>query len=86
MIDTTPIRDFVRTRLLRPGSTEPGDEEPLFSNGRIDSFGVLELIAFLEERYGIVIDTAKHHIMDFDTLRRVEEIVVREREGSGRER
>ena len=79
MIDTTPIGDFIRTRLLRPGSPAPGEDDPLFSNGRIDSFGVLELIAFLEEQYGIVIDTAKHHIMDFDSLRKVTRIVAQER-------
>jgi len=79
MIDATAIGDFVRTRLLRPGSPVPGEDDPLFSNGRIDSFGVLELIAFLEEQYGIVIDTAKHHIMDFDTLRKVARVVAQER-------
>lgn len=79
MTDTNAIGDFVRTRLLRPGAPIPGEDDPLFSNGRIDSFGVLELIAFLEERYGIVIDTAKHHIMDFDTLRKVARIVAQER-------
>ena len=81
MIDAKAIGDFIRMRLLRPGSPVPGEDDPLFSNGRIDSFGVLELIAFLEERYGIVIDTAKHHIMDFDTLRKVTCIVAQEREG-----
>lgn len=79
MIDPNAIVDFVRARLLRPGAPVPGEDDPLFSNGRIDSFGVLELIAFLEERYGIVIDTAKHHIMDFDTLRKVARIVAQER-------
>lgn len=79
MIDPNAIGDFVRARLLRPGAPAPGEDDPLFSNGRIDSFGVLELIAFLEERYGIVIDTAKHHIMDFDTLRKVARIVAQER-------
>ena len=79
MIDSNAIVDFIRTRLLRPGAPVPGEDDPLFSNGRIDSFGVLELIAFLEERYGIVIDTAKHHIMDFDTLRKVAHVVALER-------
>ena len=81
MTDLNAIGDFIRTRLLRPGSPVPGEDDPLFSNGRIDSFGVLELIAFLEEQFGIVIDTAKHHIMDFDTLRKVAWIVAQEREG-----
>ena len=39
MTDTTPIRDFLRTRLLRPGAPVPGEDDPLFSSGRIDSFG-----------------------------------------------
>lgn len=63
-----PIREFVRKRLLRPGAPMPSDDDPLFSNGRIDSFGVLELIAFLEERYGIHIDTTRHEILEFDTM------------------
>ena len=83
MTDLNAIGDFIRTRLLRPGSPVPGEDDPLFSNGRIDSFGVLELIAFLEEQYGIVIDTAKHHIMDFDTLRKVAQVIAQEREGEG---
>jgi acyl carrier protein len=44
---------------------------------------VLELIAFLEEEYGINIDTAKHHITDFDTLRKVTQVIAQEKEGRG---
>jgi acyl carrier protein len=32
------------------------DTDPLFGQGIIDSFGATELIAHLEERYGIVIE------------------------------
>jgi acyl carrier protein len=35
------------------------DSEQLFSSGIIDSFGAMELIGFLEERFAIVIDDAE---------------------------
>ena len=41
---------------------------PLFSSGVIDSFGVLEVIAFLEDRFNIRINHARHDIRDFDTV------------------
>ena len=83
-MDKEPVVNYLRKRLLPAGTPVPGDDDPLFSNGLIDSFGVLELIAFLEEEYGISIDTAKHHITDFDTLRKVAQVVAQEREGKGR--
>jgi acyl carrier protein len=83
MMDKVPVVDYLRKRLLPAGSPMPGDDDPLFSNGLIDSFGVLELIAFLEEEYGINIDTAKHHITDFDTLRKVTQVIAQEKEGRG---
>jgi acyl carrier protein len=36
---------------------------------------VLELIAFLEERYHVEIDTTKYHVLDFDTIRKVGAII-----------
>jgi len=83
-MDTEPIRAYLESRMLRPGETIPGEDAPLFSSGLIDSFGVLELIAWLEERHSIEIDTAKYHILDFDTLRKIRAIVENEvRKGGG---
>jgi acyl carrier protein len=77
-MDLEPIRGFIRSRLLRPGAPMPADADPLFSNGRIDSFGVLELIVFLEERYRINIDTTRHEITEFDTIDKVVALVSSE--------
>jgi acyl carrier protein len=77
-MDLEPIRDYICRRLLRPGAPLPGDEAPLFSNGLIDSFGVLELITFLEERYGINIDTTRHEILEFDTVLKIARVVTEE--------
>jgi len=78
------VRTFLesRFRAALAGRTF-GDDEPLFSSGVIDSFGVLELIAFLEDRFGITIDTAQHDLKEFDTLNKICRLV--EEVGAGSE-
>lgn len=76
------VADFIRTRFrssLRGGALQNGDA--LFSTGVIDSFGVLELIAFLEDTFRITIDTNRHDLSEFDSVDRIVELV---RGASGR--
>lgn len=65
------IRDFLAAKLQIPAA-ELTDTELLFSSGRIDSMGAIELIMFLEQRLGL--DTSDP---DFDpsSLDSVDEIV-----------
>jgi acyl carrier protein len=70
------VADFIRTRFrssLRGGTL--ADDQPLFSTGVIDSFGVLELIAFLEETFGVTIDTSRHDLSEFDSVNRIVDLV-----------
>ena len=74
------VTTFLKTRFhtsLRGG--ELGADEPLFSSGIVDSFGVLELIAFLEDTFGISIDTARHELMEFDSVNQIVVLVERMR-------
>lgn len=48
----------------------------LVSSGIVDSFGVLELIAFLEERFGVDIDPARHELEEFDTVAKIVALVT----------
>ena len=66
------ICEFVQERFrLAVGSQSLGAESPLFSSGVIDSFGLLELIAFLEDAYGVTIDPVRHDLRALDTARRI---------------
>ena len=47
---------FVGERFLLRENANPGPDEPLFSNGVIDSFGVMELVLKVEELYGVRLD------------------------------
>jgi acyl carrier protein len=57
--------------------TQLGFDDPLISAGVVDSFGVLEVMAFLEDTFGIVIDPARHELTDFETVNRIADLVER---------
>jgi acyl carrier protein len=66
------ICEFVRERFrIAVGTRGLSAESPLFSTGVIDSFGLLELIAFLEDEYGVTIDPVRHDLRALDTPRRI---------------
>jgi acyl carrier protein len=70
------VASFIRSRFrssLRAGTLKHDD--PLFSTGVIDSFGVLELIAFLEDTFRITIDTTRHELGEFDSVDKIVELV-----------
>ena len=72
------VTAFLKARFhasLRDG--ELGPDDPLFSSGIVDSFGVLELIAFLEDTFHVSIDTARHELTEFDSVTRIVTLVER---------
>jgi len=72
------VTTFLKTRFhasLRGGRLAV--DEPLFSSGIVDSFGVLELIAFLEDTFHISIDTAQHELIEFDSVNQIVALVER---------
>jgi acyl carrier protein len=76
------VAAFIRSRFrssLREGRLT--NDDALFSSGVIDSFGVLELIAFLEDTFAVTIDTGRHELSEFDSVNRIVELVERARRG-----
>jgi acyl carrier protein len=75
------VTTFLKTRFHTslPSGGELGADAPLFSSGIVDSFGVLELIAFLEDTFQISIDTARHELTEFDSVNRIVGLVERAR-------
>ncbi len=80
MSSTDVIREFLhsRFRAALAGRTV-GDDDRLFSSGVIDSFGVLELIAFLEDTFGVTIDTSRHDLQEFDSISKITDLLDRVR-------
>ena len=57
-----------------------GVDDPLISSGVIDSFGVLEVMAFLEDTFAISIDPNRHELTEFETVRSIAALVEKERQ------
>ena len=79
MLDTvaSEVRTFIVTNFLfgleRQGFS---DEQSLLDNGIIDSTGLLELVSFVEQQYGIVVADRELVPENLDSLRNISRFVV----------
>lgn len=66
---TSPIRNAVIDLLSARGQpVEVGDEEPLFTSGRLDSLAAVELMLLLERDYGVDLSDPDFDVSLLDTL------------------
>jgi acyl carrier protein len=66
------IREFIEDNFLfRTGRGDLAAEESLLDAGLIDSTGILELVAFLENGFGIVIEDAEIVPDNLDSIRAI---------------
>ena len=71
MIGITPketVREFIVTNFYVPDASLLGDDTSLLDQGIVDSTGVLEVTAFLEERFGIQIEDSEIVPENLDTI------------------
>lgn len=73
----TTIRTFVIERLAPAvGLSSVGDEDDLIDSGVVDSLGIFQLIAFLEERFGIKIGDEEITPENFGTVAAIDRLVA----------
>jgi acyl carrier protein len=75
------IRSFIAAEVLFDGSGELSDETFLL-NGAMDSLGLMQLVAFLEEEFGVEIDDAEVTVENFRTVRDIAALVAQATDGS----
>jgi acyl carrier protein len=76
------IRDFLLADGGWTGSRdELTDELPLIENRVIDSMGLLRLVSWLEERYGVSIPDEEIVPANFGTIAGIDELVAAKRTG-----
>jgi acyl carrier protein len=70
MLDRTELVNFIVTNL---GVDEDAiaDETPLLSSGLVDSFGMVELLVFVEGQTGASIDPGEVNLENFDSVQRI---------------
>ena len=73
----TRIRAWIVASLLDGDGRGLQDDTDLLESGVLDSFGILELVAFLEETFGVSLDPADLPADTFRTLGQIAEAVRR---------
>jgi acyl carrier protein len=72
------IEQFILSELTQGrGITEIDPQENLLSKGIVDSHGVMELVGFLEERYGITVGDEDLAPENFESVASIEAFVER---------
>jgi len=66
------IRDFIAHNLLySEAGLPPGDDASFLDEGTIDSIGVLELVNFVSERFGLTVAPTEITPENFDSVTRL---------------
>jgi acyl carrier protein len=76
MADIEPVRTFVRREFLFSADAPLADDAALFPDV-IDSLGVMEVVDFIEQQYGIAIDEDELLVDNFRTLQAISSLVDR---------
>ena len=79
------IRAFVVENFFVTDPASLSDEDSLVDQGIVDSTGVLELVAFLEQRFGIHVEDAELVPGNLESIARMAAFVARKRSGAGGE-
>ncbi len=66
------IGQFIATDLLSQPERSIGEDEDLLTSGLVDSMGIMALVFFLEQRFGVQIPPGDVTIENFGTLRAIE--------------
>jgi acyl carrier protein len=72
---TARIREFVVDTFLLGDDDGFDDDDSLIEGGIVDSTGVMELVSFLEETYGIAIDDRELVAANLDSITRLRAFV-----------
>ena len=71
------IRNFIHENFILDEGDHLKDEDSLLEKGIIDSTGVLELVAFIEEKYGIMVEDQELIPENLDSVRNIAEFIMR---------
>lgn len=68
----TQIKDYIAINLLFSDNGFPfTDEASFLDEGIVDSVGVMELVAFVEEKFGVKVDDLEVTPENFDSVSRL---------------
>jgi acyl carrier protein len=72
----TKIKEFIIAEVNPEANLEQlADDEPLIESGILDSLGVLKILAYLDETFGVDLASAEIKLENFRTVRSICDLV-----------
>jgi acyl carrier protein len=66
------IREYIATNLLFSSNGYPySDDASFLEEGIVDSMGIMELVAFVDEKFGITVEDEELVPDNFDSINRI---------------
>lgn len=69
------LNQYIATEIARQPQRILAPDEPLLTSGLIDSFHLVDLALFVEDRFGVHLDDAELNAQTFDTLAQLVSLV-----------
>lgn len=77
----TEVRQFIETNFIFNKKKVLGDDESLIDSGVIDSTGILELIAFLEQKFQVKFEDSELVAENFDSVNKIIAFIAKKSTG-----
>lgn len=71
------LAEYIRRNLLNDPGRAIANDEPLITSGLMDSFSIMEVLAFIEEEWGVYIPDQEATAKQFDTVDKIMSVVAR---------
>ena len=69
------LTEYILTQVLKRPRYQLGREDALISNGLIDSFHLVDLAVFIEEKFGVRIDDSELNADVFDSIAQLSDLI-----------
>lgn len=69
------IREYINNVLLDGQADDLTDDTPLRECGILDSFGLMSLLSFLSEAYGMPADPSVYHLDSFESIGNIVKLI-----------
>ena len=73
---TDALGQYVAAQILKQPNRAIKLDEPIISSGLIDSFSLVDLSMFVEERFGVRLDDSELNAGTFDTLAQLADLIA----------
>jgi acyl carrier protein len=73
---TSLLAQYVAATILKQPKRVIKEAEPLISSGLIDSFHLVDLALFVEDKFGVKIDDSELNAETFDTLTQLAALIT----------